>query len=469
LGEFIDVNYDRAIPSDQKIEMLVIGALINNGTLADSIVHGISRDDFYNEKNAIVFDHMVKIVEMRQLIDLNVLHLKLKETNSIDGVGGIHYLLEMSMMSVTTSHLMTHISELKRLSKRRKIIQGYTGVLQKSWSQDLSNEEVMYLSDSVSESLRDEEANKIETLEEITKRVTKGFKDAKDGVVKKVSLTGMSHFDRVVQPRSGTVVVVAGRPGMGKTMFSNTVACNCAKNGQHVVIWTMEMASDEYALMMMSNVSDIPYKEFLEDKIDIASAEYDRAVTEFRKLNVTIIDRPKASVRDIELQVMSIHKRKPVDVLIIDYLGLIDHDAKKGNMTDQIGDTTKNIKRLARQTKGVVVELAQLSREVEKAPSKIPTLAHLRSSGSIEQDADIVVMLYRPDYYGISDKFGKSLKGKAKLFVRKNRRGKLCSVDHFFEPLRARFQEMDPFDDFEGISKPKKVEEKEIDDEFGEF
>jgi replicative DNA helicase len=226
----------------------------------------------------------------------------------------------------------------------------------------------------------------------------------RDGADAPGLLTGFTDLDKILAGmKPEDLLIAAGRPGMGKSAFLLTIALNLARAGKRVGLWSLEMSGVQIIRRLIAMVSGIPLAEIIDGKLSDAQwAEYVRAVAEIDRLGIYIDDTPGLTPLQLRVSARRIANQKRLDLVLVDYLQLMEPagaGSQKATRNDEVSYISRQLKLLARELHIVVIAAAQLSRAVESRQDKRPLLSDLRDSGSIEQDADVVMFLYRDDYY----------------------------------------------------------------------
>lgn len=255
------------------------------------------------------------------------------------------------------------------------------------------------------------------------------------------------------------LLILAGRPGMGKTSLALNMAVSALISGAPVLVFSLEMSKLQLYARICSQITNIPLYKFLKEKMDAQEkALFDRDTADFWTKPLYIEDKGGVDLNFIKMKARKLVREKGIKLIAIDYLQLIDKGKTNKSTNDEIGVITGGLKGLAKELDIPIIALSQLTREVEKTPDKRPSLHHLRDGGSIEQDADMVMFIYRPEYYGITDDgAGNSTIGKAEIMVAKHRNGGLDDIligfngacTNFYD-LNKQFTPMDANYDFLG-------------------
>jgi len=258
--------------------------------------------------------------------------------------------------------------------------------------------------------------------------------------------TGLLDLNKKLTWRTEDLIIVAARPGMGKTAMCLKYAKEAAKKGNHVRIYSLEMSDISLTERILLSESDIPADKFRNGYMsndDLNSLEV--SAKKLQDLNIWIDDKPARTVTSISSTAKKYHRTGQCDIIIIDYLQLTEPETE-GSTNDKIGKITRTLKKIAKELKIPVILLSQLNRSVEQRTDKIPQLSDLRDSGNIEQDADKVLFLYRPEYYGkMQDEDGESTEGVGVCIIAKNRQGACGAVKFRYNESLTKIFDDNPY------------------------
>ncbi|MBO7664815.1 replicative DNA helicase [Candidatus Saccharibacteria bacterium] len=440
----------RIPPQDVAAEKSLLGAiLISDGDeIFPEVSSIVQANDFYEPRHQTIFEAMISLYSKHLPIDTLTLTDELKSTKKLKEVGGAPYLIELSNFVPTASHAKAYANIVDKASVRRKLIAAGSTIAEKAYEDD-SNimdliggaEQILF---NVSNKLVKTDytpmdellADALERIEELRKN-----KGALRGLK-----SGFRDLDnKTAGFQKGDLVIVGARPAMGKTTFAQNIAYNIAKyNNKGVLFFSMEMAANEIIERVISDVSGVDNWHIRTG--NITDEEYSRvtdAMAELDDLPLYIDDTSSMSIMELRNKARRAMHDHDIGIIIIDYLQLIQGTNRyAGNRVQEVSEVSRGLKILARELKVPVIALAQLSRNVTGRDDPRPVLSDLRDSGSIEQDADLVVFLHRPDYYKIHDDNYEDTH-ITELIIAKHRHGAVGKVELYFHPELLRFMSLD--------------------------
>lgn len=419
--------------SNLEAENMVLGAVL----LEPEIIHEITLEPehFSIAKNQIIFKTMRELISENVAIDVVTIADKLGDR--IENIGGISYLTNLAVSCPTTENVQSYEQIVFEQYKKRKLVSVAAKFLNERT--DETAEEIYKTYLEIQEVGTKKERTKQDVLVEILEEMNED-----KGVLTGID-TGFTDLNEMTGGLSGgDLIIIAGRPSMGKTAFALNIALNCCKNGGVVDVFSLEMPEKQIVQRMLSNFADIqgskwrnPYRMFSDDDFKKAT----KAIGIFEDLDIYIHDEPKQTVTDIRAAVRKTQRKHQEQnhVVVIDYLQLITVLGRFERYDLAIGSITKELKQMARQFNVPVILLSQLSRSVEQRQDKRPMMSDLRDSGSIEQDADIIMMLYREDYY---DRETQN-KNIVEVNIAKHRNGPVGVIQLLFEREFSKFQNLE--------------------------
>lgn len=433
------------LPHSIEAEKAVLSALLSMQEAFDSISDTFTPDVFYNDKHKIIATAISNCHSKKKAIDIITVCEELKSANQLDFVGGAY------AVTVITNQPCWHIESYykiifdKYLSRKAILIAQDT--MNKAYSGELNGEETI----ANMESGLDEVKKSIHTqatpdTRTIVANTLASIRAAKTNHGKLGPSTGLRDLDAVLKGlRTKRVYVIAGRPAMGKTAIVLCIAkALCIDQSIPVGVFSLEMGAEELMLRLLSDMSDIGNNILATG--NLTEYQDSRLMLVQNKItnNFVIDDTPSITIQYLESKIRKL-VQKGVKYIIIDYLQLMElteKDRKGKNREQEIAHITKNLKRIAKKYDIGIIELSQLSRTCEDRTPPRPMLSDLRESGAIEQDADVVMFLYRPEYYNIEfSGSGKSTKGLAEIIVAKHRGGPVDSAVVRFKGELTRFED----------------------------
>ncbi|MBQ7201855.1 replicative DNA helicase [Candidatus Saccharibacteria bacterium] len=438
----------RIPPQDLNAEKSLLGAILISDKILPEILTIIKPSDFYDEKHKLIFEAMVNLYDRHMPVDLVTLTSELRAGKKLNDVGKASYLTELSTYVPTASHATAYAEIVEKMSTRRRLIQAGSQIVNTAFNEDAdvnellgtAEKELFEVSDKTIRSdyipMEDLLADALDRMEELRKN-----KGALRGLK-----TGFRDLDKLTAGfQKGDLIIVGARPAMGKTTFAQNLTYNIASmNGKGVLFFSMEMASNEIIDRMVSDVSGVNNWNIRTG--NFTDEEYSKiaeAMDELSELPIYIDDTSSMTITELRNRARRAMYDHNIGIIIIDYLQLIQgSDRYKGNRVQEVTEISRGLKILARELDVPVVALAQLSRNVTGRDNPRPLLSDLRESGSIEQDADLVLFLHRPDYYKQNDDNYEPT-NVTELLIAKHRHGAVGKVELYFHPELLRFMSLD--------------------------
>ena len=438
----------RVPPQDLVAEKSLLGAVMIDENILPEILTIIKPADFYEERHGKIFKAMSNLYDSHRPIDLLTLTNELKSLKLMKEIGGASYLTELSNFVPAASHAKAYAEIVEKNATRRRLIKAGTEIANKAYSDDAevseligkAEQELFEVSDKIVKSdyqkmgdLLDDAFNRIEDLHN-NKGALRGLK------------TGFRDIDKKTAGlQKGDLVIIGARPAMGKTTFAQNLAYNVASiNNRGVLFFSMEMAANEIIDRMISDVSGVGNWGIRTGNLsDEEFAKIGEAMGEMAEIPIYIDDTSSMTIMELRNKVRRAAHDHDIGVVIIDYLQLLDgSDKYKGQRVQEVSEVSRGLKILARELSIPVIALAQLSRNVTGRENPRPILSDLRDSGSIEQDADLVMFLHRPDYYKQNDDNYEETH-ITEVIIAKHRHGETGRVDLYFHPELLRFMSLD--------------------------
>ncbi|HOI85971.1 MAG TPA: replicative DNA helicase [Acholeplasmataceae bacterium] len=418
----------KSLPHHQDAEMNVLGAIFLDPKEILSVMDQLNNEDFFDQGHQLIFQAMKDLQADNMKIDYSSVAAKLEAQQLLAKVGGMKYLVQLSEMVPSTRHLDTYIDFVKDSALKRETISLASEILEKGYEGEMdASDYVTYAEESIFALAQKRKTSAFAELAEVIREVkekTELNRDKKGGITG--LRTGFSNLDQLtagLQPEE--LIILAARPSMGKSAFAMNLAINVAKrnnDGQAgVAIFSLEMSNEQLAARMLSSESNIENNKIKTGHLTSREWQFlEGGMQSLARLKIMFDDSASVSVADIRAKCRKLSQEGKLDFVVIDYLQLIKGDDRSGNRQEEVAKISRSLKQMARELRVPILALSQLSREVEKREDKRPLLADLRESGSIEQDADIVMFLYREDYY---ERKQENKTGEVELSIAKNRQG----------------------------------------------
>ena len=441
-------NGGRVPPQDVQAEKSLLGAIMISDAVLPEILTIIRPRDFYEERHATIFEAMANLYDNHKPVDLLTLTAELKSKKKLKSVGGAAYLAELSNFVPAAAHAKAYAEIVEKASLRRRLIQAGTEIANKAYSDDAevgnligeAERDLFNVSDKIVKSdyvamdtLLADAFDRIEELRN-NKGALRGLK------------TGFRDLDKMTAGfQKGDLIIIGARPAMGKTTLAQNLAYNIATiNNRGVLFFSMEMADNEIIDRMISDVSGVSNWKIRTGNIN--SEEHQRlmdALGEMDNVPIYIDDTSSMTIVELRNKARRAMHDHDIGIVIVDYLQLITGDDRyKGNRVQEVTEISRGLKILARELGIPVVALSQLSRTVTGRDNPRPLLSDLRDSGSIEQDADLVLFLHRPDYYHQNEDDYEET-NITELIIAKHRHGAVGKVELYFHPELLRFMSLD--------------------------
>ena len=447
-------------PQAVEIEEAVLGALMLERDALSNVIDILHPESFYRDANQEIYSAIVDLFNDSQPIDIKTVTHQLRKAGKLELIGGAHYVAELTTKVNSAANVEYHARIIAEQSIKRELIR-ISSEIQKDAYEDTTD--VFKLLDHAEQSLFDISESHIrknydkmsslmhQAIDEIQIR-----KDRKDGLTGIPS--GFSALDRVTSGwQASDLVVIAARPGMGKTAFVVSALRNAAIDfNTPAAIFSLEMSSVQLVNRLISAEAELPSEKI--KRGNLADYEWEQMIHKTKKLSeapIFIDDTPALGILELRAKCRRLAAQHGVKLIIIDYLQLMSGDANKngGNREQEIASISRALKGIAKELNVPVIALSQLNRSVEtRGGDKRPQLSDLRESGSIEQDADVVMFLYRPEYYDLhTDENGMPLQGLGEIIIAKHRNGSLDSVNLKFIGKFTKFTDWDPGDTYESL------------------
>ena len=420
------------IPANTKLEGQFLGGLMINSSEFKYIQELFHEELFYDEKNQLIAKAILSLNNASKTIDLINVSNELESTLKINPIS--FYDLSLLTNDAILNRFDEKILILTEFYIKRKMMYKLSELLEKT--QESTSD--------VFELLADNEKNTNEIFNKIS--ISKTFTaldcaiemdqhlDKIDKLVDGELIgcdTGFIELNKLTSGwQNSDLIILAARPGMGKTSLMLKFVNSVLNQNKSVLVFSLEMSKLQLYARMCSQITSIPLYKFLKEKMNPYEKElYKNETFKLSNSQLFIEDKSGISINFIKVKARKLKRDKDISMIVIDYIGLIDKGNNNKSTNDQVAEISGALKGLAKELNIPIILLSQLSREVEKLNDKRPMLSHLRDSGAIEQDADMVMFIYRPEYYGIMDDgAGNSTIGKAELIVAKHRNGALSDI-----------------------------------------
>ncbi len=432
-------------PQNLDAEMSLLGAvLIDEEVIADAseLVHS---KDFYDKRHAAIYGGMMRLYERHKPVDLLTLTDELKKKDELDMIGGSAYLTELTNYVPTAAHASTYAEMVAQKAVRRRLIKASGDIAELGYNEDTTVQELLEKAEaelfSVSDqSLKQDLVSIGSILDESFDRMEELHRNK--GALRGVR-TGYRDLDNLTAGlQRSDLIILAARPAMGKTTLVTNLAYNVATIAKlPVLFFSLEMSKDQLVDRMLADASGVDSWNIRTGNLtDEDFSKLSDAMGEMAEAPIFIDDTPGLSVLEMRTKARRAAHDQPLGLIIVDYLQLMQAAGRSdGNRVQEVSEISRGLKLIARELNVPVIALSQLSRSVESRTPQVPQLADLRESGSIEQDADIVMFIYREAYYNPDTE----RENITDLIIAKHRNGPVGRVELYFHPERLRFMSLD--------------------------
>ena len=471
----VNINDGKLPPQAIDLEEAVIGAMLIDEKGVDEVIEILIPEVFYKKSHQLIFESIERLFKNSEPIDLLTVSADLKKSKNLKSVGGEFYLIELSQKVSSSAHIEHHARIIQQKFIQRKLIQISNEVINKAYDEST---DVLDLLDQAESKLYDVTQGHLKKSSVSAEDLVREAKKKIDEISKQDGLSGVSSgFDKLDKITSGwqpsDLIIIASRPGMGKTALSLSMARNIAIDHKiPVAFFSLEMSAIQLITRLISAETGLKSDILRTGKL--APHEWQQLnnqITDLESAPLFIDDTPSLTIFELRAKARRLVSSNDIKVIIIDYLQLmhLGSSTKTGNREQEISIISRNLKALAKELNVPVIALSQLSRAVEtRSGSKRPILSDLRESGAIEQDADIVSFIYRPEYYGMEnwdDDMQTPSQGQGELIIAKHRNGALGNVRLKFTAELGKFEDVDGYDSpFQFQSKLNKSDQEKIDD-----
>ena len=452
----INLEKGKLPPQAVDLEEAVLGAMMIDKKGVDEVIDILQPDAFYKDAHKFIFEAIFQLFTDSQPIDLLTVSAQLKKNGKLEIAGGDFYLIQLTQKISSSAHIEFHSRIILQKYIQRSLIKISSDIIQEAYEEST---DVFDLLDMAESKLYEVTQGNIKRSSETAQSLVMQAKKRIEEISNKEGLSGIpTGFHKLDQVTSGwqpsDLIIIAARPGMGKTAFVLSMARNMAIDSQSpVAVFSLEMSSVQLITRLISSETGLSSEKLRTGKLE--KHEWEQLsvkVRDLEKAPLYIDDTPSLSIFDLRAKARRLASQHGIKLIIIDYLQLMTAGGAGkggGNREQEISTISRNLKALAKELEVPVIALSQLSRAVEtRGSSKRPLLSDLRESGAIEQDADIVSFIYRPEYYKIEewdDDEQSPTQGQAEFIIAKHRNGSLENIRLKFIGSLGKFDNLDDF------------------------
>lgn len=444
----------RIPPQNVEAEQSVLGTILLSDHSLSAVLELIISEDFYKDSHKLIFEAMIILFEKNEPQDIITLSNLLKDKNQLEDAGGLGYLATLTSIVPVTSNLLYYAKIIRQKAVLRNLISVNTEIASRCFEEQ---GDIDALVDDAEQAIFEIARSKSDQSFTSLKRIIPGAFEAVEQLSQRKEMitgvpTGFTELDKMtagLQPSD--LIILAGRPSMGKTAFAMNIAQNASvidKIG--VAIFSLEMSKEQLALRLLCSAGHVDSQRVRTGRLqDDDWPKLTRAVGMLEESPMWIDDTPAISVLEMRAKVRRLSAQFPLGMIIVDYLQLMRGRGKIENRTQEISEISRSLKAMAKELKVPVIALSQLNRSLESRPDKRPMMSDLRESGAIEQDADVICFIYRDEVYNKAE--DNPQKGITEIIVGKQRNGPTGTVKLTFIREFTMFENLSAFDEPDGF------------------
>jgi len=448
-------------PQALDLEEAVLGAIMVEMDAIISILDVLKPESFYKESHQTIFKTVIELSTRLEPIDLLTVSEELRRKNQLEEIGGPVYLAQLTSKVGSAAHLEFHAKIIAQKYIQRELIRVSSDIQNRAFDDSIDVDDLLDYSEM--ELFKVAEGNIKRETQQINSLVKQALKNIEEAGKREDGLSGVpsgfSDLDRMTSGwQKSDLVIVAARPSMGKTAFVLSMAKKMAVDHKTpVAFFSLEMANLQLVNRLIVSESGIASEKIRNGRLD--PHEWTQLVVKIKDLTeakIFIDDTPALSIFEFRAKCRRLKAQHDVGIIVIDYLQLMTGPTEtKGNREQEVSTISRSLKAIAKELNVPIIALSQLNRSVEtRGGNKRPQLSDLRESGAIEQDADVVIFIHRPEYYGfLEDEDGNSLAGLAEIILSKHRNGAVGDIKLRFEKEMARFSDLDDVDYSDYLNK----------------
>jgi replicative DNA helicase len=438
-----DISLEKVPPQNLEAEIAVLGSMLIEEEAIAQAIEALKASFFYKDAHAKIFQSIVDLYGLSRAVDLITLTEELKRKNVLDEVGGAAYLTELTLAVPTAANVQYYAKIVKEKAILRNLINTATQIVSQSYD---AQQDAGYLLDKAEKSIFDISSSQLQGASISIKEIIKDSIETIEGFYRRKGHvtglpTGFDDLDMMTAGlHSGDLIIVAGRPSMGKSAFATCIAEYIGVQEQKAVaIFSIEMAKEQLVQRMLCSHARVELQKTRSGFL--TQSDWPKLVTAAGKLaeaQVFIDDSAGLTALELRAKARRLKSRFDIQLIVVDYLQLMTGSGRIENRQQEISDISRGLKTLAKELGVPLIGISQLSRAPEKRENFRPRLSDLRESGAIEQDADVVMLLFREEYYNPND----SNKGVAEVIIAKQRNGPVGSQSLMFLSEYTRFENL---------------------------
>lgn len=440
-------------PQAVDLEEAVLGAMMLEKDALTNVIDILQPKSFYKESHGRIFSAIQTLFNNSEPVDILTVTNQLKKTGELDISGGAYYITSLTNRVASAANAEFHARIISQKYIQRELIRISTETIKNAYE---DTTDVFDLLDAAESSLYSVvETNIRKNYDKMSTLIGQAIKQIEIARSQKTGVTGVesgfTELDRITSGwQKSDLIIIAARPAMGKTAFVLSLGRNAAVDfAKPIAVFSLEMSSIQLVSRLISSESDLSAEKLRKGQLE--DHEFEQLNAKIGKLAeapIFIDDTPALSIFELRAKARRLHQQHGIQMIVVDYLQLMTAGGdNRGNREQEISSISRSLKSIAKELNIPVIALSQLSRAVEtRGGDKKPQLSDLRESGAIEQDADMVLFIHRPEYYGLeADEAGNSTQGKAEIIIAKHRNGKVGSVALKFIDRLAKFTDLDDY------------------------
>jgi replicative DNA helicase len=433
-------------PHNTDAEESVLGAALIDREAIGKVAAFLRAEDFYRERNGNIYAAMVELYDRREPVDYMTLSDELSRRGQLEQVGGVLYLGRLLDIVPTSLHIEEYGRIVERTALMRRLISAGGKIAALGYADSYSIDETLEKAEQLLLTVSQKRATRdFESLSDVLREYLEQLEQMSEGDRTRYGVpSGFIDLDKLTAGlQRSDLIILAARPSMGKTSFALNIGASAAmKYHATVAMFSLEMSNAQLAARLLSTESGVDSTRLRGGRLtEVEVRKLDRALQVLSEAPIYVDDTPGISIMELRSKARRLQADVGVDLVIVDYLQLIEGSRGRDNRVQEISEISRSLKSLARELHVPVLALSQLSRAVESRSPHIPMLSDLRESGSIEQDADVVMFIYREDHYNKDSE----KKGIAEIHIAKHRNGPVGQVSLYFNAQTTRFADLEPF------------------------
>ena len=461
----MDIENTKLPPHSVDSEQSVLGGLLLHNQAWDRVVDILNTNDFYQASHRIIYDAIVTLLEHDKPADILTVKEQVIKTHSEESIGGFVYLAQIADNTPSVSNIEAYAKHVRELSVYRQLITIGREIADTAFQPknievnellDLSEKKIFEIAEQVIRNKQD-----VTNIKDIIKDVVNSVHEMQEKKGLKGTETGFSQLDKLTSGlQNGDLVIIAGRPSMGKTALSMNIVEHVAiHNSIPVAVFSLEMPTEQLVLRMISSFGRIDASKLRDgDMTEVDWNSFNHAVRAFEENTILLDETPSITPTEIRAKCRRLKRQYPdLGLIMVDYLQLMTVHGKAENRVQEISEISRSLKALAKEINVPVIAISQLNRGVESrtktGKGRMPQMADLRESGSIEQDADLIGFIYRDEQYHDDAYTNPEEVGKADLRIAKHRNGPTGNIKLAFIGQYARFEDLAYEDQFRNIDE----------------